>query len=328
MKVALISDYKGLTDEGTRKTAHYYYEGLLKQHDVIHLNVRDIFSSAYWSKLRSFNPEIIHILPGPTVKTFFYMKILKIVAPKAKTVISALHPDLHPIFEGIVKYLKPDLMLVQSQATQQVFESLGCKTKFLLGGVDLQKFIPAENKLALRAKYSIPSDRPVILHVGSLNRLRNMEIFGLLATRLDVKPLVIGNVSISADSYIVDFLKDSKCIVIRDYIQNIEEIYATADCYVFPVKDKRGAIDLPLSVMEAMACNLPVVTTRFGALPYLFKPGGGFYYADTSDEFVEAVEQAISNKNLVKTREAVAPYSWPIIVKQLVEIYMGVLESD
>jgi len=60
------------------------------------------------------------------------------------------------------------------------------------------------------------------------------------------------------------------------YIKKIEEIYQLSDCYIFPITFEGGGISILLSVLEAMACNLPVVTTKFGGLPAIFK-GGDLY---------------------------------------------------
>jgi len=63
--------------------------------------------------------------------------------------------------------------------------------------------------------------------------------------------------------------------IIDEYVPNIEEIYNLADCYVFPTFKRHNCIDMPLSVMEAMACNIPVISTKFGGLPKIFKEGNG-----------------------------------------------------
>jgi dTMP kinase len=80
--------------------------------------------------------------------------------------------------------------------------------------------------------------------------------------------------------------------VIRRYLPDIERAYAEADVYVFPVTDQLGSIEVPLSVLEARASGVPVVCTRFGALPELFPPAGEMVYADPSG-FSDAVDRAL-----------------------------------
>ncbi len=69
-----------------------------------------------------------------------------------------------------------------------------------------------------------------------------------------------------------DELRRAGVLLITHYLPEIVELYQAADAYVFPVPPNPAdpsAIDLPLSVLEAAACNLPILATRFGALPDL-----------------------------------------------------------
>ena len=56
-----------------------------------------------------------------------------------------------------------------------------------------------------------------------------------------------------------------------------------SDLYVFPVVNNTEAIDMPLSVLEAMSCSLPVISTRFGGLVDYFEEDTGFRYFNTTD---------------------------------------------
>jgi len=49
-------------------------------------------------------------------------------------------------------------------------------------------------------------------------------------------------------------------------LDDIRTAYWAADCYVFPVVDPHSAVGVPLSVLEALACGVPVVSTRFDGL--------------------------------------------------------------
>ena len=53
-------------------------------------------------------------------------------------------------------------------------------------------------------------------------------------------------------------LKKEKIIVINKYIKNIFEIYQISYLYVFPVLDHENAIQVPLSVLEALSCIISV----------------------------------------------------------------------
>lgn len=119
---------------------------------------------------------------------------------------------------------------------------------------------------------------------------------------------------------------DVGVIVIHEYLNDISEIYNASDIYVFPIIDtgdelpneynQVGAIDLPLSVFEAMACNLPVITTRFGALERIFSEGDGFKYIDSEDDLVSSILNHRMQEPC-NTREKVVKYDWDKIVEQV-----------
>jgi glycosyltransferase involved in cell wall biosynthesis len=72
---------------------------------------------------------------------------------------------------------------------------------------------------------------------------------------------------------------------------------------------------MPLSVLEAMACNLPVVTTRFGGLADCFADGDGFRFVDSAARIAGSVESV--RDEVSRTREKAAPYTWSGVVGQL-----------
>jgi glycosyltransferase involved in cell wall biosynthesis len=106
-----------------------------------------------------------------------------------------------------------------------------------------------------------------------------------------------------------------------EYLPAIHELYQLADCYVFPVRSTDNAIELPLSVLEALACDLPVVTTRFGDLPALFDCPGrppGFVFVDTPGELCsEAARLSRAAAAGGGTRPLAIPYSWDAVAERL-----------
>jgi len=109
-------------------------------------------------------------------------------------------------------------------------------------------------------------------------------------------------------------LKGKGVIIITDYLEKIEELYQCADCYLFPVFSDGACIEVPLSVFEAMACNIAVVTTKYGDLPNLIKEQDGFLYAETTDEIIAKVKSLKRNGN-PNTRELVEHFAWTNVVK-------------
>jgi glycosyltransferase involved in cell wall biosynthesis len=169
-----------------------------------------------------------------------------------------------------------------------------------------------------------------ILHVGHLNYGRNLE--ALIELQENKNQVVI----VSSTSTPEDAPKDENLkkklqkngiIVIDYYIDKIEELYQLSDCYAFPVTLEQGCIGIPLSVLEAMAYNLPVITTKFGGLSKLFTERDGFMYATNEEEFVRKINIA-KNMHNIETTEMIKQYSWNKLIEKLKECLNGIIKKN
>jgi glycosyltransferase involved in cell wall biosynthesis len=187
--------------------------------------------------------------------------------------------------------------------------------------VDVGRFVPASpaRKRRLREKHGIARDRLVILHVGPLIRRRHVELLAGLQN-VERQVMIVGRMPV--DQQVHKALLEAGCIVLTEYVEHIEELYALADCYVFPTPPAhRGAsIEMPLSVLEAMSCNLPVFTTRFGALPRAFDEGEGLVFVDSDDDLAGELHRVVNGLE-PRTRDKVLLYSWDSVVDSLGGIY-------
>jgi glycosyltransferase involved in cell wall biosynthesis len=191
----------------------------------------------------------------------------------------------------------------------------------LASGVDLNKFAPVsrDRKKELRAKYGLDTESFTVLHVGHITGLRNIDLLSEVRGRNAAQVILVGSRLVHPDrAAVAARLKEQGIIIFDEYLGNIEEIYQLADCYLFPVFSDRSSIGTPLSVLEAMACNLPVVTVRFGLLPRLFSEELGFYFADTPEGLIESVAK-VKDTNGCHTREQAAAYSWEKVAGEILK---------
>ena len=166
-----------LRGEGIANTIFNLARELSKEHQVLCLSIKEVFKPSFWFKLRDFKPDIIHRIPGLTLKGLIITKALGGIFG-ARTVISALFSHIPMILRGWLRYIKPDLILCQSSDMEDELKRLNCPTAFLTNGVDTHRFVPVsrEAKGRLREKYGIDRDKFVILHVGHLKRHRGWDI--------------------------------------------------------------------------------------------------------------------------------------------------------
>jgi glycosyltransferase involved in cell wall biosynthesis len=273
-------------------------------------------------KIKTFNPDIIYYLPTAhaTVYSFLRAKILKFYGNGARTILITLQPRRYSsIMRKIIPFILPDLIFAQSAKTLKDLSSMGGRVKKIPAGVDLRKFKPVDHQAQkkLRGKYGFPDDKFIVLHVGHINRNRNMHFLDKIQSIYGVQAVVIGSSTYPEDGDLVQDLKKKGVIIINDYKENIEEFYQCADCYLFPVFSDGACIEVPLSVFEAMACNLPVVTTKYGDLPNLILQQDGFNYAETADQLIAKVE-SVKRTPDANTRKLVERFSWENIVKKAV----------
>jgi len=335
MRICLLGEYSGNLDEGIRKISYNLAKELSKHHLVLTLDLRSVFRRAFWTNIKKFNPQIIHYIPGGSPRCFMLLMLISRRCPNAKTIVSVMR--FNPFSKHILSLFKPDIVLAQSYEVEGEFKKLGCRTEFLpIGGVDLEKYAPVSItvKNKLREKYAIDKDKFVILHVGSIKSGRNVQLLKNFQEGGD-QVVIIGSTSTGIDKKVYRQLKESGCLVLIEYFKQIEEIYTLSDCYVFPVVLKRDflgrptadCIDIPLSVLEAMSCNIPVIATKFGALPRIFKEGDGLFFAEREEDFINALNEIRNGVN-VKTREKVKFYSWKNIRQKLEEIYSSLIYDE
>ncbi len=323
MKICLIGHFTDDLDEGVRIVGKNMAKELESYgFEIKKVNLSSVFS---WNEISSFNPDVIHFVMSPTLMGLIIAKFISILHSKKKVVISAIHPSI-PSWK-LLKILKLDLVLIQSEESKKLFESMGFRTKFLSNGVDTNKFKPVDIKIKrkLRDNFGLPQDKFIILHLASLTKERNLNVFKEIQKQDGNQVLIIGRENEILDNQVISDLREAGCIIWIKHFPKIEEIFNMADCYVFPTINKKACIEMPLSVLESMACNLPVITTKFGGITKVFESGGGLFFTENTDDTFNAIEIINNNQIEITTREKVHPYSWTNIIKRLDEFYEELL---
>jgi glycosyltransferase involved in cell wall biosynthesis len=144
------------------------------------------------------------------------------------------------------------------------------------GAEMLQQFIGIDSaRLNTSAPYIDPwpeitsLGRPIALHVGHLRRSRGLDLLvdakRALGDRLEI--VVQGSPTFAPDPDVLEELETAGVHVRRGFVADLANLYRASDLYVFPARhEDAGAIELPLGVLEAVACAKPVLTNDFGVL--------------------------------------------------------------
>jgi glycosyltransferase involved in cell wall biosynthesis len=328
MKICLVGDFSANLDEGFKNTGHYLSQALALRHQVEQVNIKNIRQLDFWRHLLGLKPDVVHILAQPTSQSFAFAYLLKRRWPRVPTLLSALRPErffstgLSAFQKQLVRWSQPDLVVVQSAAAESQFDALACKVARLPNGVDLNKFKPAspEEKSRLKAKYQL-SPQPVVLHVGHLEPDRNLLALAALPAA-GFQVVVAGSLYMGTHAGLIDDLEQRGYHLLKGYQPNIADIYRLADCYVFP-PPPGNSLAMPLSVLEAMACNLPVVTTRFSGLLEAFPESSGLRFVESQESFLPAIREVLNAAPT--TRDMVTAFSWPAVAERLEQYYQDLL---
>ncbi|HLZ58256.1 MAG TPA: glycosyltransferase [Ktedonosporobacter sp.] len=160
---------------------------------------------------------------------------------------------------------------------------LHAPAKAISNGLDLQKFTPGPPDPAIRRRFNLPEDRPLVLHVSRLFAEKRIDVL------LDAVPKLQTNAHIAlvstgpAEAELraqVERLQIGDRVSFLGFVrdQDLLALRRSSDLFAFPSEaDLQG-----IAVMEAMACGLPIVAANACALPelahheengFLFPPG-------------------------------------------------------
>jgi len=324
MNVCILGQQSEQLDEGMKNYSIQLHRHLCAA--GIESTLIDLRKAGRWdflNDIRRCDPDIIHLVPGPTGKGLALLKTLSVVK-RAKSVATVTQPRFNRVSRKLLSHLKPSLVYIQSDTDLPRFEQAGCRTKFLPSGVDLTRFTPSSmsEQTQLRDELSLPKSERIFLHVGHFKQGRGIK--SLLKLQSFGHVVVVGSPSTGPETELVESLRSDGITVQTDYVPDIEKYYQASDVYVFPVTNETNSIRSPLSIFEAMACDLPIVMTRFGGITDLFEEGDGLQFVNSFDNIGEDDLQF----ERVATREKVSQYSWESIVDEIVETYEGLCNEE
>lgn len=265
--------------------------------------------------IRKHNDSVLYIpFPAKTLATALRIFILSLLKRKHLKVILVMKSHMNLPARVLLMLSNADLIVLSKDAEvfyQNILPST--RVKYLKTGVDTSKFVPAQPKrmAELKEKYGFDPDRPIILHVGHLKQGRNVGELVKIDKKYQVLLVTSTLTKEERDIDLQEKLLNCPNIrIIDEYIPNIEEIYQMSDIYFFPTKVSGNCIDVPLSCMEAAACNKPVITTDYGEMKE-FIGKSGFYFIDENEnsDLNRLIERVLCAREH-NTRDAVLEYDW------------------
>lgn len=298
----------------TLTTSILYVLNLLREvrkFDVIH-----IFSASYLSFLIAPSPAIF-------VSRLYGKKIvLNYHSGEAEDHLRRWRRSTIPILNLC------DAIVVPSDYLVRVFASFGLKATAIYNIIELDQFAFRE-RTPLRPIFL--SNRNLEAHYGVDCVLR---AFALIQRQVPEAVLTV--VGDGSQKQALEQLKTELVLQHTSFTGRVEheEIYrhyADADVFL-----NASRIDnQPLSILEAFACGLPVVTTDAGGIPDVVSDGetGLMVPVDDCEALAQRAIKLLADCNtatiiIQKARKESLKYTWEVVCEQWLKIYREVAEKN
>ncbi len=184
------------------------------------------------------------------------------------------------IWHLLVKlFNRADAIICESQhfADQIIAKGVSRKLVTVLpNGIDLEQFKPLD-KISLRTQWGLPLDRPLLLTIGSLSEIKGHKYLltalpNILEAYGPVQVVIVGEGEFRLfTELMIAKLKLNNCVHLAGFQkgETIAQWLNTADIFVLPSLLE----GTPNILLEAMACELPVVSTSVGGIGSVIEDG-------------------------------------------------------
>lgn len=227
-----------------------------------------------------------------------------------------------------------DFLITINKGDYEQSVKMSAKNNILINGmgIDIKQISAAEfNREEFRKEHNIPADATVVLSVGELNSNKNTKSLIKAASKLSKENIyfcIAGNGPKENDfKKLVNKLGISEKVCFLGYRRDISNICKSSD--IFCLLSKREG--LGLAALEAMACGLPIITSRSGGIVDYSENGKtGFNYnyndingiADGIKKLSENEE--LRNKISSYNKNAVLKYDIKNTIQKFAQIYNGI----
>lgn len=301
-------------------------------------------------EIREWHPDIIH-----TNNEFSTFLLAQMMATRLD--IPIVH-TYHTVYEDYIHYFSPnealgrglvrrfsknllertDAVIVPTEKVREILTRYEVNTPVYTvpTGIDLQRFMignDPEARSRLRSQYGIGEDEFILLSLGRLAKEKNIEeLIGYLRELPPrVRMVIVGGgpyqevLKTSAASM---GLKDRVIFTGMVRPEEVPAYYQIADAFVSgSTSETQG-----LTYIEALACGLPSICRRDGAIEgIIINDVNGWQY-ETQAEYTRAVETLVNDPALCKgmsqaALETARRYSTEVFYENMIKVYEEVISG-
>jgi glycosyltransferase involved in cell wall biosynthesis len=217
------------------------------------------------------------------------------------------------------------------------------KIHLIPNSVDTSRFMPvgSAQKDLLRKKLNLPQNATIAIYTGRLVSYKGLplllKVWDEIRRKHENVLLILagtGGLDIhNCEEVLREYVKVNRLenqAVFTGAVQNVPEYLQASDLFVFPSENDA----FPSSIVEAMACGLPVVSTPVGAIKTIITNGkmGLLIQPGNAEQLYQALDVILSNKEMASRLGKAACqsvqdlYSAEIVSKKYLTLFQGLIE--
>jgi glycosyltransferase involved in cell wall biosynthesis len=183
------------------------------------------------------------------------------------------------------------------------------KIELIPNSVDISCYVPVndDQKQLLRKKLNLPASAAIVLYTGRLVSYKGLPLLlkvwnEILREHTDGLLVLVGAGGLdihNCEHELREYVQSSgiqRSVLFTGAVRNVAEYLQAADVFAFPTANDA----FPSSVIEAMACALPVVATPVGAIKDIISNGkdGLLIEPGNAAQLFDALETVLTDENL------------------------------
>lgn len=277
-------------------------------------------SFSYFQKLRLIKHlrkmkndfDIMHYLFTPTKQNSFLIRNL-VKSSRVKTIqtIATLREDLYSE-KDLEDILFADLIVTYSKYAQNKLSDLGFENvKQIYPGIDIELFSTAPKNPELMKKFGFNENDFIINFTGEYTRLGAIDdvVTSFIAVskkiptaKLSLAVRVKNERDAKKKKEVMEILKKNnvldKVAFQDDGSYQMQDVFNLCDISLFPVRNMNGKFDVPLAVVEAMACQKLVIISAIPILrEFANSQNSVTIEAGNTKQLVQAIEDLYLDKS-------------------------------
>ena len=357
MRIALVSELYGTQKQGGENIAAFYLSKYLKKKKM-HVELFS-FKDNINSKLPNFlkSAPYIRQLVIPFIDRRLFLKLEKkydLIHSTTTTCLAFFKPRVPVILTCHGTLCKKFRTMAKDKRYRLLFNKLffvffKYLEKRSLRNIDKIIALREEMKDYLIYEFNIPENKIVIIPNGvdvelfkPSNKKNNQVLFvGRATFAKGIDTLIKVSDYIDSNIIIVTTKISEKTLALVEKKKNIEilmnlshedlaKIYSQSKIFVLPSITE----EQPLTVLEAMATSLPIITTKEGASNLILDGKNGIIINERDYKTLAlSINKLINNKEesdkIGKLNRSIVEkkYSWDIIADETIKVYSGVIKN-